>query len=285
MGILLISQDPVFGKLVAKEAIAPTRWFMQSFPGPFSELYKLFDLPLIRTLYESIENLTAPGISLHNALRKCWIEKQTISIISSECKQVIVLGAGFDTLVYRMHQRFPEVHWWEIDHPATQEVKRRALTQHGQVGENFVLTPADFTQQTINNILEQLPDYDKASATLFIAEGLLMYLNETEVKELLTAIYVNSCPGSSIIGSLLQPTADGRLVMPGTNRLVDLRLELMGEPYRWGLSPEDMPAFFEEHGFKTIGVTNDKLLISEYLPEQSEVSLPDGEYFFRAIRL
>jgi methyltransferase (TIGR00027 family) len=286
MGILFLSQDPVFGKLVAAEAVDPTRWFLQPLFGPFGELYKLFDLPFLRTLYQSIENLASPGISLHNALRKCWIEEQALSMISEDCKQIIVLGAGFDTLVYRLHHRFPEVHWWEIDHPATQEVKRQALTGHGHVGDNFRLTAVDFTNQTLADVLDKLPGYDSALTTLFIMEGLLMYLNEIEVKELLGAIHLHSCSGSLILGSLLQPSADGRLVMPGTSPLVALKLQLINEPYRWGIAPADMPGFFEKYGFKSLGLTTDRELIAEYLPEQkSKVSLPGGEYFFKAMQI
>jgi O-methyltransferase involved in polyketide biosynthesis len=113
-----------------------------------------------------------------------------------------------------------------------------------------------------------------------------MYLTETDVKELLQAIYVNSRPGSFLVGTLLKPAANGQLVIPGTSRLVDLRLQIMGEPYQWGLAPKDTSAFFTEFGFKVLEIVNDKNLLAQYLPDvESRVSLPEGEYFFRASQI
>jgi methyltransferase (TIGR00027 family) len=282
----LLSQDPVLGKLVAEKAIAPTRWFLEAFPGLSGQFFKFLDLPMIRTGLQFIENLTLPGLSIHIALRKCWIEEQTLSALRWGCTQVIILGAGFDTLAYRLHRQFPRVYWWEIDHPATQQVKRQALDQHGGVAPNLILTPLDFGQQTLHNTLQQLPAYYTHLTTLFIAEGLLMYLTEKEVVELLQAVYENSGPGSSLIGSLLKPAPNGQLTIPGASRLVDLRLQLMGEPYRWGLAPTAMPAFFGAHGFKPLEIINSKKIIPQYLPkEDAGVSLPEGEYFFRTKRM
>jgi methyltransferase (TIGR00027 family) len=282
-----LSKDPIFGKLVASEAVAPTRWFLEAFPGLSGQLSKLIDLPLIRACLESIENLTIPGISIHIALRKCWFEEQVLKLINRGCSQVIVLGAGFDTLAYRLHRQFPGVRWWEIDHPATQQVKSQALDQHGQVAQNLILTPVDFEQQTLHDTLEQLPDYNIHAATLFIAEGLLMYLTEAEVKKLLQDIYLNSGPNTYLVGSLLKPDTNGQLVISGSSPLVDLRLQLMGEPYRWGLASTDMSAFFTEYGFKPLETVNAKQIITHYLPnvEGSKVTLPEGEYFFWAERM
>jgi len=41
---------------------------------------------------------------------------------------VINLGAGFDTLAYRLLQKYKEVNFIEIDHLATHKIKRDALT-------------------------------------------------------------------------------------------------------------------------------------------------------------
>jgi methyltransferase (TIGR00027 family) len=284
--ILLLSQDPVFCKLIVPEAVAPTRWFLEAFPGLGGKFFQLFDLPMIRTSLQFIENLTLPGLSIHIALRKRWIEEQTVSAFRNGCTQVVILGAGFDTLAYRLHRQFSQVRWWEIDHPATQQVKRQALDQHDGIAANLILTPVDFEEQTLTYTLQQLPDYNRQAATLFIAEGLLMYLSETEVKELLQAIYENSGSGSSLIGTLLKPAPDGGLTIPGASRLVDLRLQLMGEPYRWGLAPTAMPAFFKTHGFQPLEIINAQKIISQYLSGKDvEVPLPEGEYFFRAERM
>jgi Leucine carboxyl methyltransferase len=59
-------------------------------------------------------------------LRKCYIENQVRRLLPS-VKQVLVLGAGYDTLAHRLAREFPNLIFCEVDHPATSKVKLRAL--------------------------------------------------------------------------------------------------------------------------------------------------------------
>ena len=51
--------------------------------------------------------------------RKAFFEGQVRDAIDAGAKQVLVLGAGYDMIGWRLAPEFPDVQFFEIDHPAT----------------------------------------------------------------------------------------------------------------------------------------------------------------------
>ncbi len=276
--ILYLSSDPVFGKLVPAEAVTPTRWFLEATPGGLGKLTAALDNPLLRSLAQVVERLSVPGISVHNAVRKCWIEEQVRDAIGAGITQVVVLGAGFDTLAYRLHRQFSEILWLEIDHPATLEVKQRAFADHEQLGENYQLLANDFTKQSLADVLEKTKVFNYRSNTVFIMEGLLMYLPENEVRRLFKAVHRHSGFGSRIVGTALEDKS--RNDPSGLNTL---KLQLIGEPYLWRIAPEKFAGYLRDVGFRLVDSQQDREVIQRYLPDLPEkVTLPGEEFFFVA---
>ncbi|NOK58684.1 MAG: hypothetical protein GFH27_549301n288 [Chloroflexi bacterium AL-W] len=282
--LLMLSYNPIFGQLVPKAAIEPTRWCLRSIPGLTGKTTALFDYPWMHTYMGRVEQSILPGVSIHTAVRKRWIEEQVFHEIDQGCTQVIVLGAGFDTLAYRLHHQFRDVRWWEIDHPATHQVKRQALTTHGKLHPNLTFLPVDFTRQSLANVLATTQLYDPHARTIFIAEGLLMYLEESDVRTLLHTIQTSSGPNSSIVGSVLAPKPDGHLGVQKANWFIHLGLKLAGEPFKWGISADDLDIFMNDNAFEDVKVARTSVVVQSYLAVPSHVTLYEGEYLFLARR-
>lgn len=92
--------------------------------------------------------------------------------------QVVILGAGFDSRAYRMHSGHPALRFFEVDLPAVIRAKIRRLRQafiplHEQVS----LVAVDFERQSLADVLPS-HGYDASSKTLFILEGVTMYISE-----------------------------------------------------------------------------------------------------------
>ncbi|TMH30125.1 MAG: class I SAM-dependent methyltransferase [Betaproteobacteria bacterium] len=81
----------------------------------------------LRWLALAAERATIPGLLLHFMLRKRWIEQAVRGAIARGARRVVVVGAGYDTLAARLAPEFPGVRFIEVDHPATQAVKRVAV--------------------------------------------------------------------------------------------------------------------------------------------------------------
>jgi methyltransferase (TIGR00027 family) len=275
--LLLLAKDRKFGQLISDDAVQPLEWFLEEAKLGKVTL-KRMQAPWFRPIYKLIELLTLPGLTLHLAVRKNWIEQQVKTALSQGVKQIVVLGAGFDPLVYRYHQSHPQVTFIEVDHPATQEAKKRALTQKTSLGKNIHFLALDLKNGSLLEKLLEETVFDRSQPTLFIAEGLLMYLEEEHVKQTLKSMaQLGHQP--RIIGTVLQPMEDGRLGV-GKSRFLDPAR--LNEPLLWGIPQSELPQFLQEQSWKIDQVQQTKEVFQSRFPDQSQRKLPVYEYLFAA---
>ena len=91
------------------------------------------------------------------------------------------------TIAARSRFRTPGVRFFEIDHPATHADKRRILDEiHADVS-GVAYAAADFTLDDLAAALSAA-GHDADADTLFLVEGLLIYLPEAVIVSLLTAL-------------------------------------------------------------------------------------------------
>ena len=76
----LLSYDPILGDLVPREAVAPTRWCLESVPGFHGKLYHLLRWGWLRRYLRFLERKYIPGITAHVGLRKRWIEENVRNV-------------------------------------------------------------------------------------------------------------------------------------------------------------------------------------------------------------
>ena len=116
-------------------------------------------------------------------------------------QQLVILGAGFDSRAYRFDRLKEGVKVFEVDHPATQKNKRKQLVRILRPGgpPGYVtFVPVDFTHDALAVRLTEC-GYSEWLKTLFIWEGVTMYLDAPSVDSTLTFIAGHSAPGSSIV--------------------------------------------------------------------------------------
>ncbi len=63
--------------------------------------------------------------------RKAFCERQVREGIGAGASQVLVLGAGYDTIGWRLAPEFAGVEFFEIDHPATARLKAKGIGAMG----------------------------------------------------------------------------------------------------------------------------------------------------------
>jgi O-methyltransferase involved in polyketide biosynthesis len=109
--------------------------------------------------------------------------------------QFVILGAGFDTRAYRLPNDAP-VRVFEVDTPRTQEVKREALKKAGIDSSRVTFVPADFEKE---DWLARLTaaGFDPGKRTLFLWEGVIIYLEREAVEDTLRKI-ASTAPGSAV---------------------------------------------------------------------------------------
>ncbi len=132
------------------------------------------------------------------AYRTKVFDAALLDALQDGARQVVVLGAGFDSRAYRFQSQLGAVPVMEVDHGPTQAYKRQRLGEIvGAIPSNVSFVPMDFTK---DNLLEQLrhAGYSEQQKTFFLWEGVTYYLPEAAVKDTLQFVRDHAAPGSRI---------------------------------------------------------------------------------------
>jgi methyltransferase (TIGR00027 family) len=286
---LFLAGDAATGHLVPARAAELSAWFV-GHPRRLARWSLLTGVRrrLARRLVARLENFVLPGIQLHYALRKRYLEDATRSALDEGVRQVVVFGAGFDTLALRLAGSRPEVSFIEIDHPATQGPKTRALARRAVAPpQNLHFVPLDLTRARIDGaLLSYRPHYRAGLRTLFVAEGLTMYLAREVVESLFAFARAHAGAGSLFAFTFMEPRADGRLAFRASSRLVGAWLRRRGEVFRWGASPDELRALLAAHDFVPQEIATADTLRRRYLRTATlaHLRLAEGEHVCLARR-
>jgi len=182
--------------------------------------------------------MTIPGILLHYALRKKCIATLARSALTNGATQVVVVGAGFDPISLELQLDFPVAEFWEIDHPATQRQKLRALPKIGTERLHFVAVDLSATGLDREALIKR--SFDPTQRTFWIAEGLLMYLQPDKVSSLMKTLSTLSAPGSQVAFTFMEKQRDDRIQFNSQTKLVDWWLRRRGESFLWGTTRDQL---------------------------------------------
>lgn len=206
------------------------------------------------------ERVLLPGILLHYLARKCLLDAIARDALDAGCRQLVVLGAGLDTLAWRVQLAHSACSCFELDHPATQAIKRRAAA-----GGAPVLVGADLLHDSPAEALSAEPGFDARQPALFIAEGLLMYLPPARVAALFRDVAGIAAPGSRFAFTFMETRAGQALAFHNGRRAIDWWLRWRGEPFRWGLARAEVDAFATQHRWRLLSLSSPEDLRRRFL--------------------
>jgi len=202
---------------------------------------------LMVLIYEAFDWMM-PGQFEAFAHRKAFCERQVREAIAAGATQVLVLGAGYDTVGWRLTPEFSGVNFFEIDHPATARLKAKGIDAMGQ-RDNLCLIAEDLGKRKLVDVLKTNESWDQRARTVVVAEGLLQYLTAEAVRDLFSQCALIAGAGSRITFTYVPTGVDGR---PDAGRWTGLILWLLkvgGESWLWSIRPEELGLFLEETGW------------------------------------
>ena len=163
---------------------------------------RLFADPLAAAFAEAggLDPDSPPGGRRGVALR-VWVVARTLFLddLLAEagqqgCRQVVLLGAGFDARAFRLPWP-PGTRCFEVDTPDVLGPKDQVLAaEHAVPGCERLVVPCDLRDDWPAAL--RAAGLDPARPTAWIAEGLLVYLTAADVDRLLDTITSLSAPGS-----------------------------------------------------------------------------------------
>src|SRR5207249_6823533 len=184
--LVLLRHDPKHSGLVSNSSSDLCARMLEMHTFKTRVFSKIVQQGWFRRIASLIERITIPGILLHYALRKKCISGLARAALLNGTTQVVIVGAGFDPLSFELHQDFPGARFWEIDHPATQRHKVRALPKTDVERLHFIA--ADLNAAALDKKALIKCSFDPAQRTCWIAEGILMYLPANIVSSLMKTL-------------------------------------------------------------------------------------------------
>jgi methyltransferase (TIGR00027 family) len=274
-GLLHAGRQPRLADLVAPEVLEAGEAILSVTAEGRKRLSQL-DSGLFRLLVPLIEVLMIPGLTTHYALRKRFIEDATLRAIAEGVTQVVNLGAGFDTLAWRLHGHHLTVNFIEIDHPATCAAKGEALRDKVGAADNLHQLAVDFTEQTLEERLGPFTGFKAERPTLYICEGVMPYLTVPQVTELLrtlTTLAKGELP--RLVCTCVEPLDAQE---NNTGPLLGLYLKLKGEDINWRIAHGKVTGFLRERGYAVEDVATVVDFRTRYLTGRHHGTLHGGEY-------
>jgi len=199
-------------------------------------------------------------------------------------RQLVLLGAGYDCRALRL----PELagsRVFEVDHSATQGHKRVVLARlHVESPAQYV--EWDFETRPMDELGATLAEtgHDPARPTLTIWEGVTMYLTEGAIDASLRAIASWSAPGSELAMTYF---AKSRLTRPSlATRAVQAVVQRIGEPWKFGWDPDQLPEYLAERGFHMTRDISTPDAARELMPAElaADVSRADSRVALAVVR-
>lgn len=206
-----------------------------------------------------------PGFHEYFIVRTRYLDDLTIEAVREGILQLVILGAGYDSRAYRLEALADgHVQIFEIDHPVTQKTKMEKLSELlGTLPDYVTFIPFDFKGQGLHKKLQE-NGYLTDAKTLFLLEGVSMYLSEDEAEAILGVCSINSGPGSSIILDFTFPeVVDGSSEHP-VAAIWRQKAAEGGEPLTFGINNEDLQKLLAQNGFYKVQIADHSYLNEKY---------------------
>ena len=179
--------------------------------------------------------------------RSRYAEDLLAQAVTNGVTQYVLLGAGLDTFAYR--NPHPNLHVYEVDHPATQAWKRTLLHQSSiPIPPNLTYAPIDFEHHSLPTQL-LTTGFNPTTPTFFAWLGVVPYLTLPAFRSTLNFIATQPV-GTGLILDYGQP----RRALPFFEQLAHdslaSRVAMAGEPFQLFFTPQEIAA--ELAAFKSL---------------------------------
>ena len=141
----------------------------------------LLHIPFVRTLYREV--VAPKGIYEYVVARTQYIDAVFREALREQFDQILLFGAGFDTRALRFQAEARNTRVFELDASITQQAKLRQYRKRNlTIPPNVVFIAIDFDKESLPLKLDAA-GFNRHQRSLFVLEGLVMYLRPESVQE------------------------------------------------------------------------------------------------------
>lgn len=220
--------------------------------------------------------MAAPkGIYEYVIARTKYIDAAFHQALADGFDQALIFGAGFDTRALRFRDALENTRVFELDAPTTQQAKIGQYHRRGlALPPGLTFIPIDFDKESLPDKLEAA-GFRRGRRSLFILEGLLMYLQPESVNATFQVIQEYAGAGSRVVFDYIHAAVlrgDGRYY--GEEGIVKT-VTGAGERWHFGIEDGQAEAFLDRYGLRLLDHKDAADL------ERAYFSRPGGEVIAR----
>jgi len=218
----------------------------------------------VRDAVESIIEGLFAGHHHYVLVRTRYVDDFLDEHLVNGVKQLVILGAGYDSRAHRFADRMRDVAVFEVDHPATTRAKQARVATWGAAGAKVRYVPVDFDRDELGTELER-NGYRSEPRTIFLWEGVTPYVSAAGVDATLQFIRANSGRQSRVLFDyVLQSVLDGTCTLRGARNERD-KMATTSEPFVFGIDEARIESFLTGRGFTAVHDVGADDLRSRYL--------------------
>lgn len=218
-----------------------------------------------------------PAIRKGIVLRARYFDDYSRRCLGDGLEQVVLLGAGYDSRYLRIKE-LHQIPVYELDLESTQKIKK-TLTRRllGRLPANVRYVSINFAIDSITDKLHTA-GFDYQKRTLFIWEGVTLFLNQEIIFETLGRL-AELREGNRVIFDFIPPElVDDETDYMGNRGLLKLCASI-NEPLTFGCSRERMKALLPTLGFNDINIVSMREANEQY---SGSNRIEDSYYFATA---
>jgi methyltransferase (TIGR00027 family) len=202
-----------------------------------------------------------PGIHEYVLARTKVMDAVFMEALEARVAQIVLLGAGFDTRALRFADRNQGTKVIELDAPTTQQPKIEILRRKEvRLPQELIFAPIDFDKEDLFEVLSKA-GYQAGQKSLFLWEGVTMYLSAQAVDSTLNFIRRRAAPGSRGAFDYIYASVLRRENRYYGEQGVFETVSKAGEGWTFGLEDGAIESFLAERGFE---------IIAHYTPTELE---------------
>jgi methyltransferase (TIGR00027 family) len=160
-------------------------------------LKPLMHVPLVRAFFGKV--MAPKGMYAYVIARTKYIDAAFKKALADQFDQILIFGAGFDTRALRFQAEAGHTRIFELDVPITQQAKiGQYQKRHLAIPSNVVFIAIDFDKESLPGKLDEA-GFRQRQRSLFVLEGLLMYLQPESVDATFRTIQRYAGAGSRVV--------------------------------------------------------------------------------------
>jgi methyltransferase (TIGR00027 family) len=216
------------------------------------------------------------------AARSSFAEAALAGAVGRGVRQVVVLGAGYDTFALRNPYGRIGVRVFEVDHPATQAAKRDRLRESAlMLPPSLRFVPCDFEHDTLAECLAA-SGFDTDQPAFFIWLGVVMYLTRDAFHATLETIA--SVHGAEVVFDYSEPIQNYAPAARDNLAAVVKRVAALGEPWLSDFDPLALMIDLRALGFEEIEDLDLRAISRRYFGPTGGLDSGTGPHLIRARR-